>query len=73
MWVYHFLEINFRFQSKVCIGCHDMTQKYINFNDAMVVTVGRNDHMIDFWGMNRMKNAVLSNKCRQLYRWKNVY
>ena len=27
------LEMNFRFQSKVCNGCHDLMQKSMSFND----------------------------------------
>ena len=27
------VEMNFRFQSKVCNGCHDLMQKSMSFND----------------------------------------
>lgn len=44
----YFLKTNFRFQSKVCDGCHNMMQKSIGYNDFTVVTAGRNDYRINF-------------------------
>ena len=40
-----FLEINFRFQLKVCDGCLDLMQKTTSFNDATIVPVKGNDYM----------------------------
>ena len=34
-----FLKTNFRFQPKVCNGCHDLTQKAVSFNDVAIVSV----------------------------------
>ena len=65
----YFFKTNFRFQQKVCNGCHDMTQKFMSFNDFTVVIVERNDYTIHFESLNksevlfnRTKNANLSEK-----------
>ena len=47
-----------------------MIQKSVSFNDVAIVTIGRNDYRIHFWGinkkaMNRMKNANVSEKSGQ--------
>ena len=69
---WYFLRIDFRFQSKVCNDCHHMTQKYMSFNDVLIVTAGRNDYRINFWGIakcaavNRTESADLSEKSNQL-------
>ena len=64
-----FLMINFRFQPKVCNGCHNMTpQKSMNFNNVTIVTICKINYRILFWLMTkskavgRMKNADLSEK-----------
>ena len=36
---WYFLELNFRFQPKVCDGCHDLMQKAKSFNDAATISV----------------------------------
>ena len=43
---WYFPEINFRFQLKVCNGCHDLA---MSFNDIAIVPVKRNDYRIHFW------------------------
>ena len=48
---WYFLGINFRFQPKVCDGCHDMMQRFVSFNDFPDVTIGRNDCRIHLWFM----------------------
>lgn len=46
----------------MCGGCHDITQKSINFDGLAVVPVGRKVYTITFWFMSkdeaasRMKN-----------------
>ena len=42
-----FVRINF-----LCKGCHDLLQKSTSFDDVAIVTVGKNDHRINFWGVN---------------------
>ena len=40
----YFLEINFRFQSKVCNGCHDLMQKAMHFSNVAIVSVKENNY-----------------------------
>ena len=64
-----FLAINVRFQPKVCYGCHDMTQKSMNFDSFAIVTVFVT---ILFWflckdeAVNKLNNTNLSEKSGQL-------
>ena len=44
---WYFLEINFRFDPKVCNSCHVLMQKFANFN-VVIVTVKENDYRINF-------------------------
>ena len=61
----YFLRINLRFQPKVCDNCHDMIQKFMNFDDTTIVTVKGHDNRINFWLMtknevvDKMKNSDL--------------
>ena len=48
---WYFLEINFRFQTKVCDGCYDLMQNATSFNDAAIVSVKGNDYRILFFGI----------------------
>ena len=41
---WHFLEINFKIQPKVCNSCHDLMQKAMSFNDVAIVSVKGNDY-----------------------------
>ena len=36
---WYFLEINFRFQAKLCDGYHDLLQKATSFNDVAIVSI----------------------------------
>ena len=71
------LRINFRFQSKACDGCSDMTQKSMTSNDFVNVTI-RDNKMIPLWFMakseavDRMKNANLSEEKKQKYDYKKI-
>ena len=68
----YFLERNFRFQPKVCNGCHVVMQKAISFNDDAIVSAKRNDYGIHIWHMsqneaiNTLSNANLSEKSESL-------
>ena len=33
-YYWYFLDKNFKYQPYLCIGCHDLMQKAINFNDC---------------------------------------
>lgn len=45
---WYFLRMNFRFQPKVCDGCHDMTHKSMSFDDGTILIVKRHDYRINF-------------------------
>ena len=45
---WYFLEINFKFQPKVCNGYHDLMQKAMSSNDFAISFVKRNDYRTDF-------------------------
>ena len=54
--IYHycyFLEINFRFQPKVCNSFHNLKQKAMSFNHVAIVSVKGNDYRIRFSYMNK--------------------
>ena len=36
---WEFLEINLRFDPKVCYACHDLMQKIMSFNDTAIISV----------------------------------
>ena len=50
---WNFFEINFRFQLKVCGGCHDLLQGVLSFKDVAVVTVKGNIYRIRFWHISK--------------------
>ena len=58
---WYFLDI---YEPYLCNGCHDLMQKAMNFNDAIVSFKG-NDYRIHFWhisknnAINIMKNSNL--------------
>ena len=43
------LEINFRFELNVYDGCHDLMEKAMSFNEAVIVFVKGNDYIILFF------------------------
>ena len=43
-----FLEINFRFQPKVCNSCHDLMQKATSLDNIAIVSVIGNEYIIHF-------------------------
>ena len=43
---WYFLDINFRFDPKVCNGCHNWIQKFMSFNDVAIIYVKENDYRI---------------------------
>ena len=56
------VEINFRFDLKVCNGCPNLMQKALCFNDVAFVSVKENNYRIDFWYMSKEKDIkVLQN------------
>ena len=64
---WYFLDKIFTYESYLCNGCHDLMQKAMNFNVAIVFVKGSN-YRIHFWYMNKndalniMKNSNLNEK-----------
>ena len=59
--IYHypyFLDKIFNYEPYLCNGCHDLMQKAMNFNDA-IVSIKGNDYRISFWCMS--KNDEINN------------
>ena len=52
---WYFLGTNFRFQSKVCDGCHNLMKKVANCNDIAIVSVKGNDYRNHFCIRVKMK------------------
>ena len=65
---WHFLDINFKFDPKVCNGCLDLKQKVMSFNDVTIISVKENDNRVYFWYMvkdeaiNLLRKADLTEK-----------
>ena len=65
---WYFKDIGFKYESYLCNGCHGLTKKVMNFNDAAIVSVKRSDYRIHFWYMSKddvisiMNNSDLSDK-----------
>ena len=54
--IYHywyFLDEGFKFEPYLCNGCHDLTQKTMNFDDFAIVSIKESNYRIDFWYMNK--------------------
>ena len=59
IWNYwFFLEINSRFQPKVCDGCHELMQKTMSFNDVAIVFVKGNYYRIHFFIWVKIKQEI---------------
>ena len=43
---WYLIEINFRFQPKVCDGCQVLIQKAVSFNDTAIVSVKSTDSFL---------------------------
>ena len=68
--IYHywyFLDKNFSYQPHLCNGCHDLMQKAMSFNVA-IVSIKDSDYRIHFWYMRKddaitiMRNSNLIHK-----------
>ena len=49
---WYFLDKNFNYEPYLCNGCHDLMQKAMNFN-AAIVSIKGNDYIIHFWYMSK--------------------
>ena len=45
---WHFLDKNFKYESYLCNGCHDLMQKAMNFNDVAIFSIKGNNYRIHF-------------------------
>ena len=71
-WHYwYFLDKNVNYEPYLCNGCHDLMQKAMNFNVA-IVSIKGNDDRIHFWYMSKddvisiMNNSSLNEKTRSI-------
>ena len=55
---WYFLDKNFNHEKYLCNRCHDLMQKAMNFNVA-IVSVKGNDYRIHFWYMSKNDAIVL--------------
>ena len=46
---WYFLDKNFSYEPYLCNARHDLMQKAMNFNDAAIVSINRNDYRIHIW------------------------
>ena len=46
---WYFNDIGFRYESYLCIGCHDLMQKAMSFNNVAIVYVKGSACRIIFW------------------------
>ena len=56
---WYFLEINFKFQSKLWDSCHHLMQEAMGFNDVAIVFVERNEYRIPFWYVRKDEATML--------------
>ena len=50
---WYFLDISFKYKPYLCIGCHNLMQKAVNFNDVAIVSVKLSGYRIHFWYMSK--------------------
>ena len=68
---WYFLDENFNYEQYLCNGCHNLMQKAMNFN-AAIVSIKGNDYRINFWYMSKydaisiMNNSSLNGKTGSL-------
>ena len=53
---WYFKDIDFKYKPYLCNGCHDLTQKAMNFNDVAIVYVKGNGYRIHFWYISKVHN-----------------
>ena len=62
------LDKGYKYEPYLCNGCHDLTQKTMNFNDVAMVSVKESDYRVYFWyrskdnAINIMNNSNLNKK-----------
>ena len=51
-YYWYFLDKNFSYQPHLCNGCHDLMQKAMSFNVA-IVSIKGSDYRTHFWCMSK--------------------
>ena len=57
---WYFKDFGFKCEPYLCNACHDLMQKAINFNVAIVFIKG-NDYRIHFWYMSKDDALIMNN------------
>ena len=63
-----FKDIGFKYEPRLCNGCHGTMQKTVSFNDVAIIYVKGSAYRIHFWYMSKddaiiiMNNSSLINK-----------
>ena len=71
---WYFLDKGFKYETYLCNVCHDLMQKAMSFNDAVIASIKLNGYRIQFWyiskddGINVMKNFTLKNTIKKTNR-----
>ena len=66
--IYILLDKNFKYEPYLCNGCHQLTQKAMNFYNVAIVSIKGNNYRIHFWYINKddaisiMNNSSLNGK-----------
>ena len=50
---WHFKDIDFKYESYLCNGCHGLMEKAVSFNDVVIVQVKGTAYRIHFWYMRK--------------------
>ena len=58
---WYFLNNTFKYEPYLCNGCHDLTQKAMNFNDVAIASVKRSDYRTPFWYMSKDDAITIMN------------
>ena len=56
MWYFSLLvfqNIDFKYETYLCNGCHDLMKKAMSFNNFAIVYVKRSAYRIHFWYMSK--------------------
>ena len=48
-----FQNIDFKYETYLCNGCHDLMKKAMSFNNVAIVYVKRSAYRIHFWYMSK--------------------